>query len=161
MSSSFRIDYVEAALIGLLAASLPTAYGSQVQVDSLGAKDFDEDGRLTLQPPAVRVLYSGGQYENLRDNKRLTYQAGESFEVLCYQSSLRSRADQRLQTLQLVAVVMDQLAGARLALQDGTSSLPVSLQSCDLVVTDEEEVAQFYTVKVLVEGIAQFSGANA
>jgi hypothetical protein len=84
MSSTFRVDYVEAALLALLKANLAGAYGANVSIDSLGDKDFDDDGRLVLQPPSVRVRFAGAEYNNLHDNKRLTYQGKMPFEILCY-----------------------------------------------------------------------------
>ncbi len=159
--SELRIDQVEASLLALLSTALPTAYGAQVQVDSLGDKDFDDDGRLTLQPPSLRVRFAGAQYDNLRDNRRLSYQAKLSYEILCYESSLRSRADERNQTLALVATVLDQVAGARLTLADGSQTMPIGLRGVALVETDQGPVDQLFSVLADVEGIAQFSGVNA
>ncbi|MDR3797964.1 MAG: hypothetical protein P4K93_07415 [Terracidiphilus sp.] len=161
MSSTFRIDYVEAALLALLRAKLASAYGSKVQIDSLGDDDFDDDGRLVLQPPSIRVRFAGGEYDNLRDNQRLTYEASLPFELLCFESSLRSKADERKQTLVLVATVQDQLAGARLFLADGAKTFPIEMRSVSLVDTDQGPVDQLFSVVVLVKGNAQFSGANA
>lgn len=159
--SQFRIDQCEAALITLLSANLPAEYGAQVDVESLGDKDFDDDGRLTLQPPALRVRFAGAKYDNLRDNRRLSYQATLNYEVLCFESSLRSRADERTQTLALVAAVLDQLAGARLLLADGSKTMPIGVTGVALVETDQGPVDQLFSVLVEVEGIAQFNGANA
>jgi hypothetical protein len=161
VSSTFRIDYVEAALLGLLNSNLAAAYGAKVQIDSLGDKDFDEEGRLVLQPPSVRVRFAGADYDNLRDNQRLTYEAGLPFELLCFESSLRSKADERKQTLVLVATVQDQLAGARLVLADGSKTMPITMKSVSLVAAESGPVDQLFSVVVLVNGIAQFSGANA
>jgi len=159
--SKFQIADVEAALIALLNTSLPTAYGTSVDIDSIGDKDFLDDGTLTLQPPSIRVRFAGAKYDNLRDNQRLSYEASLLFEVMCFESSLRSKADERLQTLQLVQVVQDQLAGARLALADGTSTMPVELDSVSPVITDSGPVDQLYAIVFAVNGIAQFSGTNA
>jgi phage gp37-like protein len=159
--STLRIDYVEAALIALLKANLAAAYGSNVNIDSLGDKDFDEEGRLVLQPPAVRVRFMDANYNALRDNRRLTYQPTMPFQILCFQSSLRSPADERKQTLVLVAAVQDQLAGTVLALADGSQTMPITMKHVGLVDTAEGPVDQLFAVDVEVEGIAQFSGANA
>jgi phage gp37-like protein len=161
VSSSFRIDYVEAALLALLNSNLAAAYGTKVNIDSLGDKDFDDDGRLVLQPPSVRVRFAGAEYENLHDNQRLTYEGGLPFEMLCFESSLRSKADERRQTLVLVATVQDQLAGARLVLADGSKTMPIEMKSVSLVASEEGPVDQLFSIVVLVKGIAQFSGANA
>lgn len=161
MSSTLRIDYVEAALLALLNAKLAAAYGSKVYIDSLGDKDFDENGRLVLTPPAVRVRFKGAGYNTGRDNQRLTYQGTMPFEILCFQSSLRSPADERKQTLVLVATVQDVLAGARLLLADNTKTEPVTMVDVNLVETEEGPVDQLFAVGIDVNGFAQFSGANA
>jgi hypothetical protein len=170
VSSTFRIDYVEAALISLLNAKLPAAYGTElgnagrpvaVDIESLGDDDFNEDGRLVLQPPSVRVRFNFGDYNNLRDNQRLTYQSTPQFDVICFESSLRSKADQRRQSLVLVGVVTDQLAGARLNLSDGSKTMPVTIGRVSLVEDDYGPVDQCFSIAIGIEGIAQFSGANA
>ncbi|MDR3723267.1 MAG: hypothetical protein P4K83_02105 [Terracidiphilus sp.] len=161
MSSNFRIDYVEAALLALFNAMLAAAYGAKVNIDSLGDDDFDDQGRLVLSPPSVRVRFLRGIDEPARDNQRLTYQTPLSFEVLCFESSLRSSADERKQTLVLVATVRDMLSGARLVLADGSKTMPVTLNGVDLVDTSAGPVDQLFSVGIIVEGIAQFSGANA
>lgn len=168
MSSTFRIDYVEAALLQLLNQNLAAAYAAalgvpnvSIDIDSLGDQDFDENGQLTLSPPSVRVRFSTADYSNLHDNKRLTYQANPQFEVLCFESSLRGAADERKQTLVLVASVQDQLSGARLALADGSKSMPITLGRVALVETDQGPVDQLFSVGIEIEGIAQFSGVNA
>jgi hypothetical protein len=168
VSTTFRIDRVEAALLALLNANLPAAYGTELgtgvvsmDIDSLGDDDFNEDGQLTLQPPSIRVRFIAGNYENLRDSRRLTYQANPEFDILCFESSLRSKADERKQTLVLVGVVQDQLSGARLDLADGSKTMPITLGPLALVETDQGAVDQLFAQRITVEGIAQFSGANA
>ena len=168
MSSTFRIDYVEAALLALLIANLPAAYATAldvvsapVNIDSLGDQDFNEEGQLVLQPPSVRVRFTAAPYDPARDNRRLTYQAHPQFEILCFESSLRSKADERKQTLILVGVVQDQLSGARLNLADGSKSMPITLGPLRLVETEQGPVDQLFTQAIEVEGFAQFSGVNA
>jgi hypothetical protein len=161
MSTTFRIDYVEAALLTLLNTSLATAYGAPVNIDSLGEDDFDAEGQLVLQPPSVRVRFVADSYNNFHDSRRLTYQSEPAFEILCFESSLRSKADERKQTLVLVASVINQLAGARLNLEDGSKSMPITINDVRLVETEQGPVDQLFSVRVTVEGIAQFSGVNA
>jgi hypothetical protein len=164
--SQFRIDYVEAALIALLNGTMPAAYGTPdapvaVDVNSVNSKDFNAQGQLALKPPSLRIQFSDADYNNLRDNQRLTYQSGLLFDVLCFESSLRSKADERLQILGLVAVTLNQLAGARLALADGTSSMPVEIKRVSLVLpNDGGPVDQLFAITVLIGGIAQFDGPN-
>lgn len=159
--SQMRIDYVEAALIALLQAKMEAAYGAYVQVDSLGGKDFDEEGTLILQPPALRVDFSGLVYQTLRDNSGLTYEAALAFDILCFESSLRSKADERLQTLGLVAVVLNQLAGARLLLADTSLTPPAKLRGVSLVEVASKTVDQAFAVHIAIGGPAQFDGPNA
>lgn len=161
MSTNFRIDFVETAVLALLNASLATAYGAPVDINSLGEEDFDEQGQLVLQPPSVRLRFLGDNFNTLRDSRRLTYQTEPQFELLCFQSSLRSKADERSQTLVLVATVVDQLAGARVNLQDGYKSMPITILGVRLVETEQGPVDQLFSVSFIVEGIAQFSGVNA
>jgi hypothetical protein len=81
--------------------------------------------------------------------------------VLCFESSLRSKADERLQILGLVAVALNQLAGARLALADGTRSMPLEIKRVSLVIPDDGgPVDQLFAITVLISGIAQFDGPN-
>jgi hypothetical protein len=167
--SQFQISQVEAALISLLKTVMPAAYQTAIgaaalpvlNIDSLGEKDFDAEGQLVLKPPSIRVRFDRVKRETLRDNQRLTYQTKAGFDVLCYESSLRSKADERLQTLQLVQVVENQLAGARLALADGTSSMPCALGSTYLVAESSGSVDQLFCVEVVAEGIQQYDGPNA
>jgi hypothetical protein len=165
--SQFRIDYVEAALITLLKTVMPPAYGTSVapvlvDINSVNSKDFNAQGQLALKPPSMRVQFGDANFANLRDNQRLTYQNGMLFDVLCFESSLRSKADERLQSLGLVAVALNQLAGARLALADGTSSMPIEVKRVSLVLPDDGgPVDQLFAITISVEGIAQFDGPNA
>jgi hypothetical protein len=168
VSTTFRVDYVEAALLDLLNTNLPAAYAAElgvpsasIDIDSLGDDDFNEDGQLILNPPSIRLRFGAAEYGTLRDSRRLTYQAEPQFEVLCFESSLRSKADERKQTLVLVGVVQDQLSGARLDLADGSKSMPITLGRLALVETEQGPVDQLFSQTIIVEGIAQFSGANA
>jgi hypothetical protein len=161
VSSAYRIDLAETALMTLLKENLGAAYGTPVQVDSLGDRDFDSEGVLILQPPCVRVRFMGAEYNNLRDNQRLTYQGKLLFSIWCFESSLRSKADERLQTLQLVAVVQDQLAGSRLSMDDGYKTMPISMVGVELIEVEQGAVDQLFSVNIAVESDAQFSGVNA
>jgi hypothetical protein len=164
--SQFQISQVEVALIALLKTVMPAAYGTveapiNVDVNSLGDKDFDAEGQLVLKPPSIRVRFDRTRRDPLRDNQRLSYQAKHSFDILCYESSLRGKADERRQTLALTQIVENQLAGARLALADGTSSMPCSLGSTYLVAESSGSVDQLFCLEVIVEGIQQYDGPNA
>jgi hypothetical protein len=168
--SQFRIDQVEAALIALLNSTVPAPYGASVLVDgppipidvnTVNSNDFNAEDQLVINPPAQRVQFIDGDYGDLRDNQRLTYQSALSFNIGCFDENLYSKADERRQTLALVDVTLNQLAGARLALADGTYSMPLELKRVSLVINDDGgPVTQFFVISVLVKGIAQFDGAN-
>ncbi len=82
--------------------------------------------------------------------------------MLCFVSSLRSKADERLQILSLVAVALNQLAGARLALADGSSSMPIEIKDVALVLpNDGGPVDQLFAITIEISGIAQYDGPNA
>jgi hypothetical protein len=164
--SQFTILLAEGALIALFKSVMPAAYGTVdapilIDIDSLGDKDFDAEGQLVLKPPSIRVRFDRTRRDNLRDNQRLSYQAKHSFDVLCFESSLRSKADERKQTLVLAQTVENQIAGARLALADGSSSMPCSLGATYLVAESSGAVDQLFCVEVIVEGIQQYDGPNA
>ena len=161
MSSTFSIDMIEAALIDFLCSKLPLAYGAFVDVNSLGDDDFDEEGTLVLRPPSARLRFMDATYKNLRDNQRLTYQTDPHFELWCYESSLRNKADQRRQTLVLGKAAQGILAGTRLQLADQTQTMPISLLRVGLVNTASGPVDQLFAVEFIVEGIAQFNGEYA
>jgi hypothetical protein len=163
--SQFQITYVESALIALLKSVMPTAYGgvdtpAQISIDAIGDKDFNAEGQLVLDPVSMRVRFGGMEYNNLRDNQRLSYEAGLTFEVMCYVGSLKGKASERLRTLGLVQIALNQLAGARLALQDGTFTMPITLRAVSPVITEDGPVDQLFSITVLINGIAQFNGPN-
>jgi hypothetical protein len=165
--SQFKIDQVEGALIALLNSAMPAAYGTvdapvAINVNTVNSKDFNAQGQLAIKPPSMRVQFAEASFANLKDNQRLTYEAGLDFDILCYESSLRSKADERLQTLGLVDVALNQLAGARLALSDGTSTMPIEIRRVSLVIpNDGGPVDQLFAITILIKGIAQYNGPNA
>ena len=163
--SQFQIPQVEGALIALLNATMPAAYGTVeapvlIDIDAIGDKDFNENGQLVLKSPAIRVRFNGEDFNALRDNQRLTYESGQLFEVMCFVSSVKSKASERIRTLGLVGVAKNQLAGARLALADGTFSMPITLKSVGPVITEDGPVDQLFSITVLINGISQFNGPN-
>jgi hypothetical protein len=181
--SQFKIDAVEGALIALLNTVMPAAYALalnpdgvpgpdntvispppsvKIDVATVNSKDFNAQGQLAIKPPSLRVQFAEAEFSDLRDNQRLTYESGLLFDVLCFESSLRSKADERLQIIGLVDVALNQLAGARLALSDGTSSMPITLKRVSLVIpNDDGPVDQLFAITILIKGIAQYNGPNA
>lgn len=160
MNNLFRIDDVETSLVTLLQTTMTTAYGANVDVDSLGDKDFDDEGTLVLRTPAVRALFLGAPYKPTHDNLRLTYEQSLDYDIFCFEQSLRSKADERLQTLNLVAVLLEQVVGARLTLTNGQRTMPITLRGVNLMANASGPVDQAYVVSVSIEAIAQFSGVN-
>jgi hypothetical protein len=169
--SQFMVTQVESALIALLNSTMPAAYNlalhpvdpppaAGIDIDALGGKDFDENGMLALKSPAMRVEFGGCEYNPLRDNQRLTYEAGMPFDVICFVGSLKSKASERDRTLLLVQAAVNQLAGARLALSDGTFSMPLTLTAVSKVQDRGGPVDQAFAITVLVNGIAQYNGPN-
>jgi hypothetical protein len=165
--TQFQIDYVEGALISLLKTVMPAAYGTVeapalIDINTVNSKDFNSQGQLAIKSPSMRIQFGESSFDNLRDNQRLSYESGIHFDILCFKSNLHSKADERLQTLGLVDVALNQLAGARLALQDGSSSMPIELKRVSLVIPDDGgPVDQFFAITILVKAIAQYNGPNA
>lgn len=161
MATKVQPHLVEAAILTLLPARLKISYGKNVDVAPIGGKDFDEDGQLVLKSPAVRLYFAGATYDPLRDNQRLTMEAELMWDLICFEESLKSRADERTKTLELLAVVEDEIAGARLLLSAGVYTQPTRIVSIKPVMDAVGPVDQCYAVTIAVSGIAQFSGVNA
>lgn len=161
MATKVQIHLVEAALLALLPARLKISYGKNVTVSPIGGKDFDDDGQLVLKSPAVRTHFKGAEYAPLRDIQRLTTEAELNWDIICFEESLKSKADERTKTLELIAVVQDELAGARLQISDGVYTQPTRIVSVLPVMDAVGPVDQCYAITIAVSGIAQFSGVNA
>ncbi len=161
MPGRVQIDQIEAALITLLPDGLAASYGQRVDVEALGKADFDEDGQLILRSPAVRISFAEASYAQARDTTRTTLTVEAIFSAFCFHESIRSRAKERTKTLELVAAVQDQLAGARLQLSAGVYTEPVLLRSVSQAVDAIGPVDQVFAVTFLVPGIALYSGINA
>jgi hypothetical protein len=152
--TTFLPATAEVATKDLLAAKL-----AGVDVKSMSGSDFDEDGQLVFRPPCSRTRYVGSMYESLHDNSAVTYNCDHIIEVWCCASNLRSREDQREDTKALAGKILEQLAGARLALADGSKSEPVRIVDVKTLETDLR--GTIVVVSVAVPGIAQFDGVNA
>ena len=161
MASKVQIDQVEKAIVDLGRSYLTAAYEKSVDVDSIGDRDFNADGDLVLLPPCVRVRFGGSQYDTNRDNQKLTYGAKLLFDFYCFEENLRSKLDERIDTLRLVACVQDAYTGARLKLDDDSYTEPLELVGVLPMMNENSIVDQFYSVTIRVNGIAQFSGANS
>ena len=161
MSSRVQIDAVEAALLALLPGQLAANYVERVDVEALGKGDFDDDGQLVLKSPAVRISFGEAMYAQVRDTTRTTLSADLTFSAFCFHESIRSRAKERTKTLQLVAAVQDELAGARLQLTPGVYTEPILLRAVTQAADALGPVDQVFAVVFIVPGLAQFSGKNA
>ena len=160
-AGKLQLDQVETAIITLGTAALKAAYSQQIDVDSIGQKDFNDGGDLIISPPCVRIRFAGAEYNALRDNQKLTYEGKPVWEFWCFEENLRSKAEERLDTLKLVTAVQDTFTGARLPLDGGYRTEPMELLSVLPAMDENAVVTQFYIVSFRVNGIAQFSGANA
>lgn len=161
MATKVQIHLVERALLALLPARLKISYGRNVSVAPIGGKDFDEDGQLVLKSPAVRLRFASANYADLRDNQRLTSEAELMWDVICFEESLKSQAVERTKTLEMLAIVQDELAGARLLLSPGVYTQPTRLVAVNPVMDAIGPVDQCYALTIAVSGLAQFSGVNA
>jgi len=158
-ASMFLPGDAETALHVLLAGALPAA-----NVGSIGDLDTDENGELVFDPPSVRTFYSNSKYACNSDNQALTYDdTSHQIDIWCAAENLTSLEAQRTDTLSLVAQVLPVLAGARLALPDGSVSEPVRLMGVTGALQGRSgaPVRTVYVIAVEVPGIAQFPGTYA
>jgi hypothetical protein len=161
MAMKLQIHLVEAALLKLLNERLKISYGRNVSVEPIGGKDFDEDGQLVLKSPAVRLRFAGANYDTLRDIQRLTMEGALTWDIICFEESLKSQHDERTKTLELVAAVQDEIAGARLEISPKVYTQPTVMSAVNPVMDAIGPVDQCYAVNIIINGIAQFSGTNA
>ena len=161
MAQQLNIVDCKDAILALLSATLPVSYGQPVDVREIGGKDFDENGQLVLKKVAVRVRFGQAAYADARDISLTTLSASLYYQVVCRHESLRSNTEARDRSLALTAVVMDQLAGARLQLPDGTKAVPIAIRSVLQAMDGLGPVEDCYAITIEISGTAQFSGVNA
>jgi hypothetical protein len=145
---------VEQALVAALDAGL-----TNINVGAIGSSDINDDDELVLKMPCARSRYASTEYRNQGDNQWLTYDAAHLFEIWCAAEDLTSKEAQRTATLSVVGQVLPLIAGARLALPDGSVTEPVELKNIGKLPDDI--VGQIYIVTVEVSAIAQFPGTLA
>jgi hypothetical protein len=157
MSAATRtmaIPDVWTAIIALLDAQMP-----EVDVDAIGTQDFDEEGELTVLPPAARVMFAGEGAQPF-ETQAQNYNAAQSFGVICADEDLSADPQQqRLKSVRLATRVGDLLTGARLALPDGSVTEPIIYVKTGPMPTSSTGMA--YIAEFLVPGIAQFPAPNA
>lgn len=153
-ASMFLPGDTQSALQALLSSALPT-----VNVGSIGDLNTDENGELVFDPPCARTFFAGTDYGETHDNLALAYdESSHEIDIWCAAENLTSLEAQRLDTLSLVAQVLPAVAGAELALADGTTTEPVRVRNIvgSLQMKRGAPVSTVYTIKVQVPGIAQF-----
>jgi len=160
MAGKVQITAVEKALLDLLPRRLKVSYGQNVDVQTLGGTDFDDNGQLVLKSPAVRLHFNSAAYGDARDNTKTTQGVDLLFSAFCRHESLRSLAKFRSQTLELVGALSDELAGARLLLEDGSRTEAIGLTGVNQALDVAGPVDQVYALSFTVSGIATFSGIN-
>lgn len=155
VSGEFAIDQTWAAIQALLQAQL----GAGVDVDSIGSNDFDEQGDLTINPPAARVLFIDEKAGQPVDPQNATYNAEQAFAVLCAAEDISSVQAQRSASAQLAGQVKHILTGARLVLANGTQTEPLMYMGTTPLPT--KAIGMAYVAQFVVPNIAQFSAPNA
>ncbi len=153
-TGQFTVDEVWAAIQGLLTQQLPG-----VDVDCIGANNFDEEGALVIDPPAARVLFTEAKATAF-ENQKMVYRVQQEFAILCADQDLGpDPQQQRNASIQLAGSVVSILAGARLVLPDAEPSDPIEYLGMRPIPTAELGMA--YVVAFRVEGTAYYPGANA
>ena len=158
-ASMFLPGDVEAGVQALMKAAL-----GGVNVGSIGDLNTDENGELVFDPPAARTFYANSRYVANSDSQALTYdETDHQIDIWCAAENLTSLEAQRNDTLALVAKVLPVLAGARIALADGSVSEPVRLMGVTGALQGKSgaSVRTVYVIAIEVPGIAQFPGTYA
>jgi hypothetical protein len=156
MPSMFLPEDAEKGIAALL-AGLQLSDGEPVNVGSIGQLTLDDNDQLVFDPPMARTYYAGSPVYRSDENQALAYQdVRHIVEVWCYVESLRSKEEQRDETIQLLGQVLPILAGARIPLSDKGASEPVRILNISGVI--DVSFGKIYIVSVEVPGIAQFPG---
>lgn len=161
MARQLQMVAVKDALLALLSGRLPESYGVAVDVQESGDKDFDNAGQLVLKRVAVRVRMGDAEFNESRDTSLTTLGAVLRYQVICRHESQRSENEQRDRTLDLAAAVCEELAGARLALPDGSLSPRIQLRTVGPVSDQFGPVTGCWGVGIQLTGSAQFDGRKA
>lgn len=156
MPTMFLPDDVENAVSALLAAQL-----ININTSPIGEADIDDDDQLVLTFPCARPRYVASSYAESNDLTQTTYNCEHAYEIWCADENLANKEAQRQAAKAIVRQVLPILAGARLALADGSgdTTSPIRLLGIDSIVGDV--LGMIYVVRVAVPGIAQFAGVNA
>ncbi len=160
MAQQLNIVQVTAALVAMLALRLPVVYQQPVDVREIGGKDFNDAGELILKKVAVRVRFGAGSFAEVRDLTLTTLSATLSYQVVCRHESLRGAEEMRNRSAALMACALDELAGARLTLANGTVAPPILIRSVGEAQDSFGPVEDCYAIGLEFGGTTQFPGHN-
>jgi hypothetical protein len=158
MSQNLCINAVTDNLVQVLTSTLRTSYDATTDVQESSKQDFSEDGQLVLRKIAVRVRFGQEECGPTRDITRTTYTSSLSYQIVCRHESLRSKAETRSRSLQLVSAAKAILAGTRLLLPDGTQTDGILLQGVFPVSDQFGPVDECYGIAIEVTGVTQYPG---
>jgi hypothetical protein len=156
MPTQMKIQDVEAALIELCQNILAE---EKIEVQGVSSRVVDAEGNLIVNPPIVLVYFEGESPSSRSDNLRRTYQVQQLFSLLCGTADFSSRDSEREGAYELLSTLREGLAGARLTLADGHKTMPITLSGVAPEQVDEKGV--WYSLKLVIEAVAQFPGAHA
>ncbi|HEY4358273.1 MAG TPA: hypothetical protein VGN16_21180 [Acidobacteriaceae bacterium] len=141
------------ALTALLGAQL-----SNVDVEQITDKDFNDQGELVFYATAVRVMYLQASFATM-ETQRTAYSKTHKFLVLAAAEDRTSQSDQAKASLQLSQQVEVILGGARIRLATNEISEPLTLVATETLPVQGIGVA--YALAVEVEGAAGYDAPNA
>ena len=155
LPGEFPVELVWAAIQSLLKSGL----GPIITVDCIGTRDFDEDGAVTVTPPAARVLFLEESARSV-ETQFANYDAIQNYAVLCAAEDVSADPQaQRTLSAALAGQVKHWLTGARLVLGNSQVTEPVAYKGMGVMETAGTGMA--YVVAFQVAGIAQFAAPNA
>ena len=158
-SSMFLPLTVDQAVQAFMKANL-----TGVNVGSIGELDTDENGELVFDPPCARTMYASTEFGEAADNLQLTYDdVAHTIDIWCADENLQTLEAQRQQSLAVVSQLLPVIAGAKISLNDDSTTEPVRLvrvESKLLQAQGGTPLRTVYIVTVLVPGIAQFPGVE-
>jgi hypothetical protein len=126
-ATQLKLSDVEKGIIALLQANAPLM-ALKPQIQGLSSHQWDDQGNIIINPPAVLVLFDAGQDTPTGDTTRLTYDASYEFSLICGATDLSSTDNERNSVYALLAVVRAAIAGQRVSVDGGAaSSSPVTL----------------------------------
>jgi len=153
-ATQFKLADVEQSVIATLKADAGiVALGAQVQ--GISSKQFDAQGNIIVNPPAILVFFEQGQDQTKGDTVRTTYQSDYYFCLFCGAADLSSTDNERNSAYSLIAAARAAIAGKRLSLDGGTDLTgPVGLAGITLEQFDDN--GAWYCQRISVPKTAQF-----